>query len=51
MKLKQETLTKLINEYIDDEEPEQKFGKMQPNTNFDVMDKKLLSQKFFELKS
>lgn len=37
--------------HIEDEEPEQKFGKLQPNTNFDVMDKKLLSQKFFELKS
>ena len=37
--------------YYEDSEPEQGFkpAGLQPNTNFDFMDKKLLSQKFFEL--
>lgn len=37
--------------HIEDSEPEQGFrpAGLQPNTNFDFMDKKLLSQKFFEL--
>ena len=37
--------------HIEDSEPEQGFRpiSLQPNTNFDFMDKKLLSQKFFEL--
>jgi hypothetical protein len=35
---------------ITDEEASYQPSKgLQPNTNFDVMDKKLLSQKFFEL--
>ena len=37
--------------HYEDSEPEQGFkpAGLQPNTNFDFMDKKLLSQKFFEL--